>query len=325
MMDMTSHFSRFWLVSLWGIWLTCFFWNPVFAWSYGTGVNVYFTPNQRVDKVILAEVARAEKSVYLASYSCSWRRLADCLKALKVQKKADVKIFLENPPPAGLRAGLLHNIRLDPGNNLFHAKFIVIDQETVLLGSLNFTEDNLYLNHNNLLVVRDKDLAGFLGRKFLAWWNREKSAETYEKGPWAVLFSPENDCEAGIKEVLGQARSSIHLLNFDFTSEVLAEVIVRRRTAGVKVYGLMEKTKVLPYSVFFFLKDLGCEMRRSNMAGLLHDKTFIIDEEIVITGSYNPTRSARKNTECLLIVKDQELAGRMLKEWKSLWLWKSIP
>ncbi|HOJ39912.1 MAG TPA: phospholipase D-like domain-containing protein, partial [bacterium] len=79
------------------------------------------------------------------------------------------------------------------------------------------------------------------------------------------------------------------------------------------------------FSVYPFRFALGVAVRRNLMAGLLHDKNFIIDGRTVITGSYNPTAAARNNVESLLILKNENLARQLLRKWKRLWRWKSLP
>ena len=52
----------------------------------------------------------------------------------------------------------------------------------------------------------------------------------------------------------------------------------------------------------------------------MHHKVFIIDEEIVITGSYNPTSSGTKrNDENLLIIHDKEIANEFTQEFEKVW------
>ena len=52
----------------------------------------------------------------------------------------------------------------------------------------------------------------------------------------------------------------------------------------------------------------------------MHHKVFIIDNETVVTGSFNPTASAEnKNDENIIIIKDKNIAGSFLKEFDRLW------
>ena len=51
----------------------------------------------------------------------------------------------------------------------------------------------------------------------------------------------------------------------------------------------------------------------------MHHKTFIIDQETVITGSMNPSAGGdSRNDENVLIIKDQELANSFLEEYEKV-------
>ncbi|MBT7927691.1 hypothetical protein HN695_05100, partial [Candidatus Woesearchaeota archaeon] len=51
-------------------------------------------------------------------------------------------------------------------------------------------------------------------------------------------------------------------------------------------------------------------------SGLLHHKVFIIDDHIVITGSYNPTASGtEKNDENILIIYSDDVAAEFVDEY----------
>ena len=52
----------------------------------------------------------------------------------------------------------------------------------------------------------------------------------------------------------------------------------------------------------------------------MHHKVFIIDNETIATGSFNPTLSAdTKNDENLLIMHDKKIADAFMKEFENLW------
>ena len=51
----------------------------------------------------------------------------------------------------------------------------------------------------------------------------------------------------------------------------------------------------------------------------MHEKTIIIDDQIVITGSFNFSNSAEhNNNENTLIIKSDEIAGTYNKEYEKL-------
>lgn len=284
--------------------------------------SLYFTPNSKTDKIIISLIEGAESSLYIAGYSVSWGKMVELLQEKK-KGGIDVKVIVDKEIK-GIPEDIL-KIYQKPG--LFHPKFIVIDGKSVLTGSGNFTDDGLHLHHNHFLLIQDRNVVGFFNKKFLSWWNDEPAGEPeiYEDGVYHIYFSPETNCESIIIQNISKARKSIHFLHYQFTSEEIAKAIIRKKLSGVDVYGIVEPVSIEPYSVFYPLLDYGCRLKKSNRAGFLHDKLFIIDEEVVITGSYNPTASAKRNTECLLIINDKEISQKLLKEWKKLWLFYSLP
>jgi len=52
----------------------------------------------------------------------------------------------------------------------------------------------------------------------------------------------------------------------------------------------------------------------------MHHKVFIIDNETVITGSFNPTKNADlRNDENILIIHNKWIAKKYLKEFEKVW------
>lgn len=48
----------------------------------------------------------------------------------------------------------------------------------------------------------------------------------------------------------------------------------------------------------------------------MHHKVFIVDEKIVVTGSFNPTMSGDiRNDENIVIIYDKEIASEFLEEY----------
>ena len=51
----------------------------------------------------------------------------------------------------------------------------------------------------------------------------------------------------------------------------------------------------------------------------MHHKVFIIDEEVVITGSMNPSKGGdTRNDENVLIIKDKEIARVFMEEYNDV-------
>ena len=68
-------------------------------------------------------------------------------------------------------------IKIDSQHAVAHSKTIVIDGETVITGSFNFTKAAEENNAENLLVIRDEKLDE---RYIKNWQEHERHSEVYE-------------------------------------------------------------------------------------------------------------------------------------------------
>ena len=113
-----------------------------------------------------------------------------------------------------------------------------------------------------------------------------------------VCFSIYDDPEAVIIEHLSKAEQSIHIAMYFFTDSQLAREVVKAKNRGVEVNIYLDSSQVdAQYSKARFLINEGIEnIRISSNSNLMHNKFAIIDNSIVLTGSYNWTASARENS-----------------------------
>jgi phosphatidylserine/phosphatidylglycerophosphate/cardiolipin synthase-like enzyme len=68
---------------------------------------------------------------------------------------------------------------IDDKHAIAHNKIIIIDKETVITGSFNFTKAAEEKNAENLLILKNKELAAI----YINNWNKHKDhSERYEGG-----------------------------------------------------------------------------------------------------------------------------------------------
>ncbi len=151
-------------------------------------------------------------------------------------------------------------------------------------------------------------------------------------GEVRVFFSPRGGCEEAILAQLDGARKSIHVAMYAFTSRYLAQALVRARERGVDVKVVLDRSfqEESEYSKGDYLKRKGIPVKLVTpvetkglrvIKGLMHHKFAVIDERVVITGSYNWTATAEKvNYENLLVfVNSPGLARAYEEEFQRLW------
>lgn len=133
----------------------------------------------------------------------------------------------------------------------------------------------------------------------------------------AVYFSPGASCTAAIVRELGNAKSSIHLQAYSFTSQGIAKALVEAEKRGVKVVAILDASnRTRNYSAADFLVHEGIETYIDSQHAIAHNKIIIIDNATVITGSFNFTKAAdQKNAENLLVIPDVAVAAKYEQNW----------
>lgn len=135
-----------------------------------------------------------------------------------------------------------------------------------------------------------------------------------------VYFSLVDDPERAIIEELNKAKKSIDIAMYYFTDRDLANAVIDVHNRGVRVRVYLDKDqKGAEYSKSRYLAKHGVTIRY-NSNPYMHHKFAVIDNEVVITGSYNWTAFAgERNNENLLVIRDPPLASRYKQEFYRLW------
>ena len=144
-------------------------------------IQVYFSPQGGCTEAVVANLDKATNTVLVQAYSFSSAPIAKALvdakkRGVKVQVILDKSQRTERYSSADFvqRAGIATFI--DAKHAIAHNKIMVIDGETILTGSFNFTKAGEEKNAENLLVIQDAALAA----KYTANWQAHlKHSEAY--------------------------------------------------------------------------------------------------------------------------------------------------
>ncbi len=133
-----------------------------------------------------------------------------------------------------------------------------------------------------------------------------------------VCFTPGQNCTEEITNVIDEAKESIFVQAYSFTSMPIAEHLIAAKKRGVNVKVILDKSqKTQRYSASHFLVHQHIPCWIDDKPAIAHNKVMIIDEKEVITGSFNFTKAAQAhNAENLLVIRDPELAQIYLKNWQ---------
>ena len=221
----------------------------------------------------------------------------------------------------------------DRRGGLMHNKFAIIDRREVWTGSMNFTVSGAYRSDNNLIRIQSEQLAEnyltefeemFLDHQFGAGSpvNTPLPILDIEGNQVEVYFSPDDGTMERVLELIQDAGESVHFMAYSFTDDDLAEVMIAAHNSGLEVAGVMDKAQALGNTggEYQNLLENGIAVRLDGNPKSMHHKVIIIDEEIVVTGSYNFSKSAKiRNDENTLILHNWEIAKQYLDEFGRVW------
>lgn len=140
-------------------------------------------------------------------------------------------------------------------------------------------------------------------------------------------FSPSGGALQLVLQAIGQARSSIRVAAYSFTSSDVARALVQAKKRGVDVAVLLdwksnfdEDARYARHAIGV-LRNAGIAVRSIDAYPIFHDKYMVIDRRTVQTGSFNYTYSAaHRNAENALVVwNTPDLAARYLADWQRNW------
>ena len=144
-------------------------------------IQVYFSPQGGCTEAVVANLDKATNTILVQAYSFTSAPIAKALvdakkRGVKVQVILDKSQRTERYSSADFvqRAGVATFI--DAKHAIAHNKIMVIDGQTILTGSFNFTKAAEEKNAENLLVIQDAALAA----KYTANWQAHlKHSEAY--------------------------------------------------------------------------------------------------------------------------------------------------
>lgn len=151
-----------------------------------------------------------------------------------------------------------------------------------------------------------------------AWLPTWSTNLVIEKAPTEIYFSPNGGCQDAIINAISRAQKSIFIQAYSFTSAPIAEALKRAHNAGVNVAVILDRSqKAGRNSSLTYLQHSGIPVWLDRHHAIAHSKVMVIDDAIVITGSFNFTKAAEKsNSENVIIINDTQLAQLYSNNWQ---------
>ena len=141
----------------------------------GTNIQVLFSPEDHAINNIIAYIQSAKKSIRFLAFSYTEDHLGTAM--LDAQKKgvqvsgvfestgSDTQ-YSQMPPLYCAK----NPVRQDGNPSFLHHKVIIIDERTVITGSLNFTDNADQNNNENVIIIDNADIAKLYTQEFDRDW-----------------------------------------------------------------------------------------------------------------------------------------------------------
>jgi phosphatidylserine/phosphatidylglycerophosphate/cardiolipin synthase-like enzyme len=312
-------------------WYHLYFTNPAVT---GQLAN----PSGGIPDQIAASFDGAQHTIDLAIYQFDLTQLADALLRAKA-RGVTIRVVTDSDSLAmdGIQTLAQAGVPVVPDNRapIMHDKFAVIDGAVVWTGSMNFTFSDAYRNDNNMLAIQSPELAQnythefekmFVYHKFDAHVRVDTPHPAVNLGGTRIetYFSPNGAAAVHIDDALAGAQHSIYFLAFDFTRRDFGQTLLDQAAAGRDVRGVFESRQLSAGGdvVWNMLTQggLAAGIRKDGNSKNMHDKVFVVDQAVVVTGSYNFSASAENdNDENTLIIHDPAMGAAYFAQWERVW------
>jgi phosphatidylserine/phosphatidylglycerophosphate/cardiolipin synthase-like enzyme len=135
-------------------------------------------------------------------------------------------------------------------------------------------------------------------------------------------FSPHAGAQALILRGITDARHSIHVAAYTFTSWPIAHALADAARRGVDVRIVLDQSQQpINARIMRFFLTHGVATRADGLYAIMHDKFMVIDGDTLELGSFNYTQSAEsRNAENVLVITGApRTAADYERQWERLW------
>ncbi|NJL92915.1 MAG: phospholipase [Anaerolineae bacterium] len=326
--------------------------------SAGGTLQVFFTQpinsndaarhsGSSVEQALIQQIDAAQQTIDAALFELNAPDATQALvraleRGVQVRIVFDDEHALEDPESTAqelIEAGA--QFRSDERGAFMHNKYFIFDGQAVWTGSTNITRNGFYNNNNNAILVRSPELVANFRADFEEMYTDgafTRTADTrsvvnrqVQLGDTLVetYFSPDDrdPVLARIVELVNSAQQSIRVMAFSFTLDEVGQAMLERLSAGVAVEGVIETTgSVTSASELPRLACAGGSFRQDGNPRIMHHKVIIIDDRIVLSGSFNFSNNAvESNSENMLIIHDPVVAAAYVAEFQARFAEGRVP
>ena len=278
---------------------------------------------QDIRATLLKAIKGANHSIYLVMFGLTDRPILSAL-AEKIRGRVPTTIFYDTGGSGKifryLQGADLHGIQ---NQGLMHQKILILDDQTVFIGSANMTTASLKMHDNLVIGLVSRPIAKFLqGHKPYSSGYIKEVVGGQKVEIW-LLPDPRGGVLTELKKKIRGAQKTIQVALFTLTHPDLVDEVIAAHARGVKTSVVIDLHSGLGASAKAVekLKKAGVLVSLSRGTQLLHHKFVYIDNKTLVMGSANWTKAALyKNSDCILALDhlNEEQRRFMNQLWSSI-------
>jgi phosphatidylserine/phosphatidylglycerophosphate/cardiolipin synthase-like enzyme len=139
-------------------------------------------------------------------------------------------------------------------------------------------------------------------------------------GELITCFTPGEKCTDLIVKQIDEAKKSIYVQAYGFTSQPIIEAVGNAKGRGLEVKVILDKVNETEKqgNGAKYLRGKNIDVLIDSKVAIAHNKVMVIDGKNIITGSFNFTKSAQdRNAEnVLIILDDSTVAKKYITNWE---------
>lgn len=238
----------------------------------------------------------------------------------------------------------------DTGRHLMHNKFVIRDGSAVWTGSGNFTNGGLHLQDNNFLTIDSPTLSAAYMHDFDGLTQPGHAAAHNSGLPgkptsvtvggvkisvsFSTQFSEAEGIEATVTKALTGAQK-VRVIAMLISDQGILKALLALKGKDIK--GVVDphemkqvmkppkgQSKLDPALFWFangdprFVAAPSHAFSQNDQNDFMHDKVLIVDDKIVIAGSYNFSENAELNDENMLVMESASVAAAYTRYFDAL-------
>ena len=251
---------------------------------------------------LVDSIRKAEKSIHLVMFGLSDPSILNAL----AKKNIPATVYYD-PNSSPNLWNILPNCELHPvrGFGLMHQKILILDRETIFIGSANMTTASLTMHDNLVIGFKSPKVARFLIEKSPRSPGYLRTMIGGQEIELWLLPDPRGHALQDLRHKIRAAHHSLQIALFTFTHPALIEEVIAAHRRGLAVNVVVDLHSGLGASkdAIEKMRRAGIKVSMSQGLQLLHHKFIVIDDRTLVTGSANWTKAAfYKNSDCILVL-----------------------